>query len=45
MNQIEFIGIAGSGKTISTNILCDKFRKNKKKIVYINFYLSQEANS
>ena len=39
MNQIEFIGIAGSGKTTSTNILCDKFRKNKKKIVYINKFL------
>ena len=39
MNQIEFIGIAGSGKTTSTNILCDKFRKNKNKIVYINKFL------
>ena len=39
MNQIEFIGIAGSGKTTSTNILCDKFIKNKKKIVYINKFL------
>ena len=39
MNQIEFIGIAGSGKTTSTNILCEKFRKNKKKIVYINKFL------
>ena len=39
MNQIEFIGISGSGKTISTNILCDIFRKNKKKIVYINKFL------
>ena len=39
MKQIEFIGIAGSGKTTSTKILCEKFRKQKKKILYINNYL------
>tara|TARA_B100001057_G_scaffold451900_1_gene495377 strand:+ start:339 stop:1025 length:687 start_codon:yes stop_codon:yes gene_type:complete len=44
MNQIEFIGIAGSGKTISTTILCDKFRKNKKKIVYINKFLFESRS-
>lgn len=36
MNQIEFIGVAGSGKTTSTQLIVDKFRKNKKKIVYVN---------
>ena len=44
MNQIEFIGIAGSGKTISTKILCEKFRKNKKKIVYINKFLFESRS-
>ena len=44
MNQIEFIGIAGSGKTISTKILLDKFRKNKKKIVYINKFLFESRS-
>jgi len=44
MNQIEFIGIAGSGKTISTKILCDKFRKNKKKIVYVNKFLFESRS-
>ena len=44
MNQIEFIGIAGSGKTISTKILCDKFRKNKKKIFYINKFLFESRS-
>lgn len=44
MNQIEFIGIAGSGKTISTRILLDKFRKNKKKIVYINKFLFESRS-
>ena len=44
MNQIEFIGIAGSGKTISTKILCDKFRKNKKKIVYVNKFLFESIS-
>ena len=44
MNQIEFIGIAGSGKTTSTNILCDKFKKNKKKIVYINKFLFESRS-
>ena len=44
MNQIEFIGIAGSGKTTSTKILCDKFRKNKKKIVYINKFLLESRS-
>ena len=44
MNQIEFIGIAGSGKTTSTGILCDKFRKNKKKIVYINKFLFESRS-
>ena len=39
MNQIEFIGIAGSGKTTSTKILLDKFRKYRIKIIYINKYL------
>ncbi len=44
MNQIEFIGIAGSGKTTSTKILCDKFRKNKKTIVYINKFLFESRS-
>ena len=44
MNQIEFIGIAGSGKTTSTKILCDKFIKNKKKIFYINKFLFESRN-
>ena len=44
MNQIEFIGIAGSGKTTSTKILCDQFRKNKKKIVYINKFLFESKS-
>ena len=44
MNQIEFIGIAGSGKTISTKILCDKFRKNKKSIVYVNKFLFESKS-
>ena len=44
MNQIEFIGIAGSGKTTSTKILCDKFRKNKKKIAYINKFLFESRS-
>ena len=45
MNQIEFIGIAGSGKSTSTEILCDKFRKNKKKIVYINKFLFESRSN
>ncbi len=45
MKQIEFIGIAGSGKTISTEILCEKFRKNKKKIVYINKFLFESRSN
>ena len=44
MNQIEFIGIAVSGKTTSTKILCDQFRKNKKKIVYINKFLLESRS-
>ena len=44
MNHIEFIGIAGSGKTTSTKILSDKFKKNKKKIVYINKFLLESGS-
>ena len=44
MNQIEFIGIAGSGKTTSTKILCDKFKKNNKKIIYINKFLFESRS-
>ena len=44
MNQIEFIGVSGSGKTTSTKILCEKFRKNKKKIVYINKFLFESRS-
>ena len=44
MKQIEFIGIAGSGKTTSTKILCEKISKQKKKILYINNYLFESRN-
>ena len=44
MNQIEFIGIAGSGKTTSTKILYEKFRKNKKKVYYINKFLFESRS-
>ena len=44
MNQIEFIGIAGSGKTTSTKLLCEKFRKYKMKIIYINKYLFESRS-
>ena len=44
MNQIEFIGVSGSGKTTSTKILCDKFSKDKKKIIYINKFLFESRS-
>ena len=44
MKQIEFIGISGSGKTTSTKILCEKFRKQKNKILYINNYLFESRS-
>ena len=44
MNQIEFIGIAGSGKSTSAKIFFEKFRKNKKKIVYINKFLYESKS-
>ena len=44
MKRIEFIGIAGSGKTTATKILCEKLRNNKKKIVYINKFLFESRS-
>ena len=44
MNQIEFIGIAGSGKTTSTKIFCKKFKGNKQKIIYVNKYLFESRS-
>jgi len=44
MNQIEFIGIAGSGKTTSTKILYQNFKKKKLKIVYVNKYLFESSS-
>jgi hypothetical protein len=44
MSQIEFIGIAGSGKTTSTKILCGKFVGNKYRIIYVNKYLLESRN-
>ena len=44
MNQIEFIGIAGSGKTTSTKFLLDKFKENKNKIIYINKFLFESRS-
>ena len=44
MNQIEFIGIAGSGKTTSTKILYQNFKKKKQKIIYVNKYLFESSS-
>ena len=43
MTQIEFIGIAGSGKTTSTEILYQKFKGKKQKIIYVNKYLFESS--